>query len=260
MKIPDKFKTVTKTSKILALVLFIFLPFIGFVLGVKFERSTKQLRYNEKESICCGELVSLKKDISDNFQGEKNTTTNSKIDTLVTTDKSQIEGVKTKDVDLNTFIKYELPNGWIKDEITDGVRDGVTGEIKKDTLSFITKDFELNGWPAIIKGAKIWVQRHLYDDKLSVDENIYKIVRNGTQYPENIEGKLVEVNIGDKTWVNLTACWETCLDIYFIKHDNYIWDVWFDCACEPYCYSKADFNSSVYSKDRDSFLKSFSFK
>jgi hypothetical protein len=40
-KISKQFTTVTPFSKLVALILFIALPFIGFVLGMKFQAMTK---------------------------------------------------------------------------------------------------------------------------------------------------------------------------------------------------------------------------
>lgn len=39
MRIPEKFTTVTKFSKIVALIMFILLPFTGFLIGMKFQKS-----------------------------------------------------------------------------------------------------------------------------------------------------------------------------------------------------------------------------
>jgi hypothetical protein len=57
MVIPEKFKTVTKTSRIIALIFFVLLPFIGFALGITYEKIVLKAKESEELSLCLRNLT-----------------------------------------------------------------------------------------------------------------------------------------------------------------------------------------------------------
>lgn len=146
---------------------------------------------------------------------------------------------------LDDNISYVIPSGWKKED--------------RDTslsLSFVSSDFNEEGLPTIVSGARIHVGRVKRDLTKTF---IQQITQNDIYGITKVESK--NVTFGNMQYTNVYGCREEsgfCNDSYSIENDGYIWSI--AMMCNKDCSTQTEANNIDYAKGRDAFLSTISFK
>lgn len=146
---------------------------------------------------------------------------------------------------LDDEISYVIPQGWKKEDVDTSLY-----------LSFVSSDFHEEGLPTIVTGARIAVNKTKRDSAKTLAQQTTPNDMYGTW---NIATRSATLNTIPYT--NVFACageFGFCRDYYAIEDKGSIWTI--TMVCNKNCNTKAGIESTIYAKDRDSFLSSIKFK
>ena len=150
-----------------------------------------------------------------------------------------------QNISLDEYISYKVPNGWTKED-TDTSLD----------LSFTSPDFHEEGLPSIVTGARIAVSKTKKDPEKTLAQQTM---------PETIYGRwnisTSSATFNSIPFVNIFVCageFGFCGDYYSTENNGNVWTI--TMSCNKDCDTKAGIDSTVYAKDRDTFLSSIRFK
>lgn len=146
---------------------------------------------------------------------------------------------------IEELFNYSLPSGWVKDE---------RFSQSQERIGFISADAKraTDGVPYLEQGAEIYVTRNISGDTLA------EIIEN-TENNErtNIVAEFNKIKIDGNETLNIFSCYEGCSDGYIAIKNGFQWSILFSCNN---CSTKSKADSSIYAKDRDTFLSSLKIK
>lgn len=153
-----------------------------------------------------------------------------------------------QDPSLDDAISYVIPQGWKKED-TDVSR----------YISFISSDFHEEGQPMIVTGARISLNKAKRNPAKTLTEQMTLI----SPYDNLPQKAAVEKNVslGNNTYLNMYSPCSPgiqCSDTYHTENGGNVWTITF--TCNQNCGTKNGIDSTIYGKDRDSFLNTIKFK
>ena len=143
------------------------------------------------------------------------------------------------------LFSYSLPLGWTLDEGYNDIRG----------VRFVSPDIIYNkeGNQSPLKGGTIIVSK----SRKTINGTLKDIVNGAMTHLENKPYEYPKRTISGYEALSTVRCYEGCSEEnYLIKGDE-VWVVAF--SCYPDCTTKSKFDSSIYAKDRDSFIDSIKF-
>lgn len=146
---------------------------------------------------------------------------------------------------LDDEITYAIPQGWQKEDTDTSL-----------SLSFVSGDFHEEGLPTIVTGARITVNKTKRDPAKTLAQQTTPNDIYGTW---NIATRSATFN--STQYTNIFACageFGFCRDYYSIEDKGNVWTI--TMVCNKNCNTKAGIDSTIYAKDRDSFINSLKFK
>ena len=163
---------------------------------------------------------------------------------------AQPSNSSTKVPSLENFILFKTPNGWKKD-----FKHPFAADSEPDKNIFLfSPDAHYNHGGYLDAGAQIFIKRSSLDASLPFKRQVQEKIALNILDKSTIE--LKEVKVDNREAFNKFYCYEGCADIYFVKQEDYIWEINFICDS---CKDEASMDRNKYAKDWKNFINSVKF-